>query len=104
MQHTSGHSVERHLVADKAHIRPLLHSSRKENQAFIHQSRVSNLKKVFGDDSESLRMVADVLEVGVLVQHCVVRVQEEVKGVLVKEVHLKGEHMFLMLTVPHTCR
>lgn len=51
----------------------------------------SNLEEVLGDDGESLWMIADALEVGVLVQHCVVGIQEKVKGVLVQEVHLEQD-------------
>lgn len=51
----------------------------------------SNLEEVLGDDSESLIMITDAFEVGVLIQHCVVGVQEEVKGVLVQEVHLEQD-------------
>lgn len=36
-------------------------------------------------------MVTDALEVGVLIQHRVVGVQEKVKGVLVQEVHLEKD-------------
>lgn len=48
----------------------------------------SYLEEVLGDEVESLRVVADALQVGVLVQHRVVRVQEEVERVLVQEVDL----------------
>ena len=48
----------------------------------------SNLEEVFGEDSKSLRMITDALQVGVLIQHSVVGIQEKVKGVLVQEVHL----------------
>lgn len=34
-------------------------------------------------------MITDALEVGVFIEHGVVRVQEKVKGVLVEEVHLE---------------
>ena len=36
-------------------------------------------------------MIADALEVGVLIQHSVVCIQEEVKRVLVQEVHLEED-------------
>lgn len=49
---------------------------------------VSNLEEVLGQDIESLRVVCDALQVWVLIQHGVVRVQEKVQGVLVQEVHL----------------
>lgn len=49
----------------------------------------SYLEEVLGDDGESLWMIADALEVLVLVQHSVVGIQEKVKRVLVQEVHLK---------------
>lgn len=51
----------------------------------------SNLEEVLGDDIESLCMIADAFEVGVLIQHRVVGVQEKVKGVLVQEVHLEQD-------------
>lgn len=36
-------------------------------------------------------MIGDALEVGVLVQHRVVGIQEKVEGVLVQEVHLEQD-------------
>lgn len=36
-------------------------------------------------------MIADALQVGVLVQHSMVGIQEKVKGVLVQEVHLEQD-------------
>lgn len=57
----------------------------------------SNLEEVFGDDSESLRMITDALEVGVLIQDSVVCVQEKVKRVLVQEVHLKKYGICLLI-------
>lgn len=48
-----------------------------------------NLEEVFGEDSKSLWMIANALEVGVLIQHSVIGIQEKVKGVLVQEVHLE---------------
>lgn len=52
---------------------------------------VSNLEEVLGQDGKSLRVVSDALQVGVLIQHGVVGVQEKVKGVLVQEVHLERD-------------
>ena len=46
------------------------------------------LEEVLGDEVQPLRVVADALQAGVLVQHRVVRVQEEVQRVLVQEVDL----------------
>lgn len=48
-------------------------------------------------------MITNVLEVGVLIQHCVIRVQEEVKRVLVEEVHLKGEHLLSLFLSSYLC-
>ena len=48
----------------------------------------SYLEEVLGDEVEPLCVVADALQTGVLVQHLVVRVQEEVQRVLVQEVDL----------------
>lgn len=42
-------------------------------------------------------MVADALEVGILIQHRVVGVQEKVKRVLVQEMHLEQETKNLRL-------
>lgn len=36
-------------------------------------------------------MISDALQVGILIQHRVVGIQEEVKGVLVQEVHLEQD-------------
>lgn len=49
----------------------------------------SNLEEVLGDDSKSLCVISCVLQVGILIQHSVVGVQEKVKRVLVQEVHLE---------------
>lgn len=60
---------------------------------------VSNLEEVLGQDIESLRVVCDALQVGVLIQYGVVGVQEKVQGVLIQEVHLEREtetHCFLI--------
>ena len=46
------------------------------------------LEEVLGDEVQPVRVVADALQTGVLVQHRVVRVQEEVQRVLVQEVDL----------------
>lgn len=48
-----------------------------------------NLEEIFSDGGQPLRMVTDVLEVGVLIQYCVVSVQEKVERVLIQEVHLE---------------
>jgi len=53
--------------------------------------RGSNLEEVLRDDIESLCMVTDVLEVGILIQHRVVGIQEKVKRVLIQEVHLERD-------------
>lgn len=58
---------------------------------------VSNLEEVLGQHSESLRVVGDALQVGVLVQHGVVGVQEEVQRILVQEVHLRRYKKMLFL-------
>lgn len=47
------------------------------------------LEEVLGDVGEALGVVANALEVCVLVQHRVVDIQEEVQRVLVQEVHLE---------------
>lgn len=47
------------------------------------------LEEVLSDERESLWMVTDALEVGILIQHCVVGVQEKVKRVLVQKMHLE---------------
>ena len=60
----------------------------KGRQKGVLKVRGSNLEEILGDDSESLCVIADAFEVGVLIQHRVVGIQEEVKGVLVQEVHL----------------
>lgn len=49
------------------------------------------LKEVLGDVGEALSVVANTLEVSVLVQHRVVDIQEEVQRVLVQEVHLETD-------------
>ena len=62
----------------------------------------SNLEEVFGEDSESLCMITDALQVGVLIQHSVVCIQEKVKGVLVQEVHLQQDTKYLFIIRHHT--
>ena len=45
---------------------------------------VTYLEQVFGDDVEALAVVTDALQVGVLIEDCVVDVQEQVEGILVQ--------------------
>lgn len=65
---------------------------------------MSYLEEVLCDHGESLRVVVDALEVGVLIQDSVVGVQEKVKRILVQEVHLQkkkkgiySKYIFLMV-------
>lgn len=44
-------------------------------------------------------MITDALEVGVFIEHSVVRIQEKVKGVLVEEVHLEENNATIMCFV-----
>lgn len=82
VQHPSGCSVEHHLGRKQS-------LKIDSNQNNISAGTCSNLEEVLGEDGESLRMIADALEVGVFVEHRVVRVQEKLEGVLVEEVHLE---------------
>lgn len=71
--------------------RTSISATAKENEPLNFKTCVSNLEEVLGQDIESLRVVSDALQVGVLIQHGVVGVQEKVQGVLIQEVHLGRE-------------
>lgn len=86
VQHTSGHSVKGHLHPQE--------KSQCEGTLNLHHRKFlqmfgPNLEEIFSDGGQPLRMVTDVLEVGVLIQYCVVSVQEKVERVLIQEVHLE---------------
>jgi hypothetical protein len=59
----------------------------------LHQTEASSytlyLEEVLGYDGEALCVIGGTLQVGVLIQHVVVDVQEELQRVLVQEVNLE---------------
>lgn len=57
---------------------------------------MSYLKQILGDEGQALHMVTHTLQVCILIQHSMVDVQEELEGVLIKEVHLQKEKEILL--------
>lgn len=76
VQHTPGCPVEQNLHEQSMLIVSIL---RTKTSRFILKRCGSNLEEVLGEDRESLRMIADTLQVGILIQHSVVGIQEKVE-------------------------
>lgn len=59
------------------------------------------LEQILGNKGKALHVVTHTLQVCILIQHSVVDVQEELEGILIKEVHLqKGKDMILNFVQP----
>lgn len=53
------------------------------------------LEQVLSDEGQALHVVTHTLQVGILIQHSMVDVQEKVERVLIKEVHLQKGNITL---------